>query len=597
MILIWEKWALTGSWSDGYSSTEYTYNSQRWYFDTILRAVVGPITGEPGQQETNGGQQPQDYVHGGEFYHECVSLVTGAPATTRRGYVQIPFVYNDFEVVDIPNATECGFVPPPACTLIIEHVAVGVNQAEVTISAAVGTVRLSIDGGATWSTSTLIEDLDPGTYTLIVEDQGVPGCTQTSSFTIEPLPPAAPVQPAIVFSQNPLFVQLMSTRPYRRLLITLHLETEHRSNVFRPAFSLEQTTNGAAKAVFRYDRELDALLPDDIPDPTMSVPTRLKGRIRRYYIRFAEINPRTGAPGGTQEANIQTVIKGGLPEPMAGETDFFGTLWPATKMFLTWAPRTIRIAPGQVTFLDVLLNGIAAGGDANAAFKVVVQRYSAGGATLGAAIEETVTFPTALGQTLTLWRLPIRATYSGVRFTVKVVKASDNTLLSEVRTFEFVRGLDRPRQFLLIGSLGSVDTLLLAGRLQGRQSVERESAEHLRKPEDLSMAGAAALTMWRRTGRETLKASTGWLTPEEIDWMREFFLSTKIWEVVNNRLRPVELMTKEFDFFSDDPDLGDAEIEYRHAYPQNHYGLHATTTFNRPPVSDAGGDGGSGDIS
>ncbi len=570
-ILILEAWTFTGSRSDPYNNfyEEDFYESTRYEFDTTLRDVV-VVSGQPAQSIAlpGGSLPPADFSFPGEFWFECV----GTPQTTRRGYIHDD--EGGFTTEEILNATVCGYSPPPACLIFTENVEVNGDAVEVVYTNlnVAGSTRLSIDNGVTWQSSNYFTDLLPGHYTVIIEDENVAGCRRTVSFDIDLPLPALSAPPPLVWSRNPVTAVLLASLPYRRLRMELMMESSHLAGDYVSVYSAEQPSDAIGQVVFRFERELTANLGNDIPSLSQGATARLTARIRRFYVRYTEVNPTTGALRAWVNRPVQTVLLGGLPDVFLAETEFFSTLLPATKMFLTWQPRVTRLAVGQTAFLDLLLtNG------ALTSFVVRTSRYAAGGGLIG---HQTATFDFAAPGAPTLWRIPVRAIGAGARLLVQVETAG-GARLSETRTYEIVRDADRPRQYLLQNSLGGFDSACFTGQLSARQLVERTTAESSQRPDQAGLSVGGAVSLWRVNGTEEYTVPTGWISAEEADWLRELQLSRLIWEIVSGRMRPLDPQTKELTFYNQEGGLQNFVFAYRYSLPTNAYAAYASTALNR----------------
>lgn len=154
------------------------------------------------------------------------------------------------------------------------------------------------------------------------------------------------------------------------------------------------------------------------------------------------------------------------------------------------------------------------------------------------------------------------------KYTVEAIAHDGTTLtgsLTEQITYVFNESPELDLHYYLFqNSVGDFDTLCCTGEQSIVPTTEREIAdlhsdyEHL--PTDF------AITNFSNTELVTKKQLSGFQDKKNIDWFKEFFLSTQVYEYLNGKLIPIVLKSNSFEKFKSQQTLNTFEFEFYHAF-------------------------------
>lgn len=157
------------------------------------------------------------------------------------------------------------------------------------------------------------------------------------------------------------------------------------------------------------------------------------------------------------------------------------------------------------------------------------------------------------------------------KYTVEAIAHDGTTLtgsLTEQLTYVFNEDPELDLHYYLFqNSVGDFDTLCCTGEQIIIPTSEREIAElysdyeHL--PSDFS------ITNFENTELVTKKQSSGFQDKKNIDWFKEFFLSTQVYEYLNGKLIPIVIKSNSFDKFRSQQTLNTFDFEFYHAFKDN----------------------------
>lgn len=161
-------------------------------------------------------------------------------------------------------------------------------------------------------------------------------------------------------------------------------------------------------------------------------------------------------------------------------------------------------------------------------------------------------------------------------YRVWIEDSADNRI-SEIRKFtlDYTSYEEVPRQFLFLNSLGGFDTLRITGEVEDNLDYQRSSITKVLGADFTELDHQA--TAGSITESRIHKANTGWKTREDIAWIRDFFLSKQVYQLVVGKLVPVEILTTQARQRMDREDLFSIDFEYRRSYRSEHYSREIVT--------------------
>jgi hypothetical protein len=139
-------------------------------------------------------------------------------------------------------------------------------------------------------------------------------------------------------------------------------------------------------------------------------------------------------------------------------------------------------------------------------------------------------------------------------------------------TFRF--NLDRriypnTRYFMFKNSLGAFESVIFTGEAILESAITRTQWNN----SELSLYEETYRERKQRTDQyvEKMKASTGWITVAEREWLRELLMSEEVYELKNNARYPVIITSDKVEICKDNVYLYALSIEYEYTYMENIY--------------------------
>lgn len=269
-----------------------------------------------------------------------------------------------------------------------------------------------------------------------------------------------------------------------------------------------------------------------------------------------------------------SVIIGGLNFQAFPKINFFQTFLPSQLKFLTWLPKKINILHRQPftlfyfnhspdTWDKLALNVTAFFIKPNG---VITQSSVAIDLTALAADPGKLFFFKCGPQSLNLYAL--QPDYELLKYHLTLVNNEEN--ISETKTFIIDRdNRKRSRIFAYLNSLGGIDHFFTTGKADAKP--EYTSALAVFEPEITdgeynTIPGQKY--QWNQSEALPVKVRTGYKTLEEINCMRDFFLSPFKLEFNRrtNKYLPILLDSKSINFPKDNDGSPSVEFTFRYAF-------------------------------
>ena len=151
------------------------------------------------------------------------------------------------------------------------------------------------------------------------------------------------------------------------------------------------------------------------------------------------------------------------------------------------------------------------------------------------------------------------------------IENQSGTPISEVRIFNIdEKYYEYSREFVFKNSFGVFDFYRFTGAQEKNLEYEREIISVDRSEvETYYNAPQRAVKILES---QTFKASSGWISKTELDYLREFMLSMEIYEIIGQRPWRVNITSKKTNkYLVDGEYLYSLEFEYERAYTDNFY--------------------------
>jgi hypothetical protein len=128
--------------------------------------------------------------------------------------------------------------------------------------------------------------------------------------------------------------------------------------------------------------------------------------------------------------------------------------------------------------------------------------------------------------------------------------------------------------------MGTYDTIRVTGIRETNSEYERLSASEYLFENDTFYNAPQKIHLAME--QITYKASTGWLTMDEKNWLRDLMLSKEVYEIEGENLIPVVISSKKAFISKDKENLYSLEFEYQKAYTDEFY-----SGTNLPEIQDS----------
>ncbi len=141
----------------------------------------------------------------------------------------------------------------------------------------------------------------------------------------------------------------------------------------------------------------------------------------------------------------------------------------------------------------------------------------------------------------------------------------DDNIISDIRQFVLDKKYtENTRYFRFRNSWGAYDSLRCVGNFETIEEHDRQTVMYMSDEIESSYNTPGSDTMIKES--QSFKANTGWLTRDYLHSLRDFMLSSDIFEVDEGRLLKCLLTSKKTSLFKDDDYNYNLAFEYERAY-------------------------------
>jgi hypothetical protein len=130
---------------------------------------------------------------------------------------------------------------------------------------------------------------------------------------------------------------------------------------------------------------------------------------------------------------------------------------------------------------------------------------------------------------------------------------------------------ENDRLFLFQNSLGGFDTIRILGDQEDTLEYDRVSVKSVLGTDFTELSHH--LTQFSITELRKYKANTGWITPQASAWIRDFFLSKKVYRIMAGKLVPVVIDSNQVVHRKDKQELFSIDFEYSQSFSNDHYSM------------------------
>ncbi len=147
--------------------------------------------------------------------------------------------------------------------------------------------------------------------------------------------------------------------------------------------------------------------------------------------------------------------------------------------------------------------------------------------------------------------------------------------ISELRTFKIDRTYyENERFFLFLNSLGGYDTIRVTGDQEDALEYDRTDIDKTLPAGFKYMDHESATGFVKET--VTYKANTGWISRDQLSWLRELFLSKQVFQIKGDKLMPVVVSSTKVAQRIDKEYMYSLDFEYRRSLESEFYSREIT---------------------
>lgn len=157
-------------------------------------------------------------------------------------------------------------------------------------------------------------------------------------------------------------------------------------------------------------------------------------------------------------------------------------------------------------------------------------------------------------------------------YSLQVVNKDNVGICNPQKFYLDYRNFYDSRDLLFVNSLGGIETLRLRGEVEAGAEYSRISAERVSTSEYFSQQIIEGINEdIFNSELETFKGDTGFTTKDNLDRLRDLFITKTAYEIKNNRLIPVNIIIKNAKFFSNRQNLYSVAFDWQHAFSNENY--------------------------
>ena len=314
-------------------------------------------------------------------------------------------------------------------------------------------------------------------------------------------------------------------------------------------------------------------------------------RIARFFVEYAETYDNVVKKLFSTEETETHVILAGIDKIKTAQLNEENKSWWDSflykKDFLTYQPREMYVGLKQPVKLNFLVWADVT------SIKLVVKIYF--NDNTGNQIIKTFAASQFDIVECVLSPLKLLSAFSNIDYYEVYITDQNDNRISISRYFHIDDSYrENERTFIFKNSLGGPDVLRFVGISEVNTELQRNSFERL-NTEGFTWKNFESQD-FDISEIQKFKFNTGWMddlspTPAALaDYLREFYLSDQVYELINNRLYPIKLTSKKALIGRSDETLISFEFEAERAYSDKYYGrdenIHPVTGFDSKFIED-----------
>ncbi|MCO6367858.1 hypothetical protein GBO34_00835 [Roseivirga pacifica] len=412
----------------------------------------------------------------------------------------------------------------------------------ITPTGGVAPYQYSINGGSSFQSSNLFENLAPANYAIMVTD-----AEAVAAYSSALVNPGTFQIGKLSFSRNPIVFVAAKTgnagQPNYRIYCDVLVEETPGTGSFTKKLSMALPPELGGSATF-YLQEAFAGLFKPVPPPKgLSTIQETTGRTLLYKVGKGDLYGDLTEPEAYSLSNVYQAVLGGVSKKLFPSLDYLGEYMPDNKKWLSWRPTTRYIDADQEEFLTYFNHSAGIN-----FIKLWAKAWYADGTT-------SADFDTGLERATSYakhYEIPAGPNYNNVALeepskTVTKyqlwLQTSGGTEITERITFEvspFRKA--NTRYFMCLNSLGAYEVVRFTGEATEEANFEKGTLQrflgHEYTDPELASFNAYGQTSW--------KLSTGYYEGAEgykyIKSLHDLMLSNQVYEITGGNRYPRLIM-------------------------------------------------------
>lgn len=412
---------------------------------------------------------------------------------------------------------------------------------EVTVTGTGSPFTFSKNGGGTYQAGNIFSGLAPGTYTIVVKDNG--GLIVAKNVTIAA---GYAVFEKAWFSRNPITfekgsISTWETEENYRLYDDVRVEDVAGSGSFASKLKVTLYPGEDGNVTFQVREAFRGVLTAVPPALNEDEIVRLTDRIKLFKHYTGSLFALETTPGTIVASNPHLVLLGGLSKFSWAGSDYFGTFLPTTNKFMTWAPVEKQVDRNQEDYLNFFVYALA-----TTTLKLRIKAYFDDNTNTTSTVKTLA--GVAYGQ---LYQIPAGPANAGVHLInpAKTVTKYElwltdqaDAVISEVRTYR-LDAVSHPRKrlFMFLNSLGAYEVLRFTGAATMSTQVDKEQVVKFLPTDYAALDGEKEA--FGSSMQEASSFSSGYLDDKYsaawLDYLKDFLLSRRVFDVTDGKRRPI----------------------------------------------------------
>lgn len=310
------------------------------------------------------------------------------------------------------------------------------------------------------------------------------------------------------------------------------------------------------------------------PEPTQPLILARPFACREYKVRYYEVYGSDLQAQQMTESNSFFILSAGISQLQEvinnrSNTSFWEKL-QYNNYFLTWQPTEKRVTRNQTEKLFFLLQ------EPVEQLQLRIAYFFTNGTGNHSLPINSIDNPTPktvyeLTITPSVMQVPGWETDLLDYYEVWIEDGQMNRI-SEIRRYTLDYSYqENDRLFLFQNSLGGFDTIRILGDQEDTLEYDRISVKSLLGTDFTELSHH--LTQFSVTEIRKHKANTGWITPQASAWIRDFFLSKKVYRIIAGKLVPVVIDSNQVVHRKDKQELFSIDFEYSQSFSNEHYSM------------------------